>query len=216
MVHHSRIFLTMLTGAFVLGTAAGTASARRLEISSTGMRAVWPDLAFEGFGALFTIRCALTLEGTLHSRTISKISGQLIGFITRALVALPTACTGGSVTTLTASLPWHIRYDSFIGALPSIERVRIQIVGFSWRTTARIFGAEVVCLWKSTGAAPFFAILELNGATGRIEAARVDETSQIPQFEGPSIACPMSIGFSGKAAVTMLGNTTGITMRLVA
>jgi hypothetical protein len=214
MMHRSRLLLPVLTVALVLGAAVGTASARRLQTSSTGIRAVWTNLEFQGFGGLFTMRCPLTLEGTLHSRTISKVSGQLVGYITRAIVGPREQCTGGSAVILSATLPWHIHYDSFIGALPRITGVRIQIVNFGWQTTARVLGSETSCLWKSTAAAPFLSILELNTETGRGESLRADETQSIPEFEGPG-ACPQSVSFRGRATVTVLGTTTAIIIRLV-
>jgi hypothetical protein len=211
---HSKLLLAALTAALVLAAAVSTASGTRLETSSQSIRTVWTSLEFTGFGGLFGIRCPVTLEGTVHSRTISKVSGQLIGFITRASLG-EASCSGGSVTTLPASLPWHLRYDSFRGALPRIEGVRIQIIGYSWRLRVRILGSEVLCLYKSTERGPLFGILEVNGETGRIEGLKAGEETEIPILEGIG-ACPATAQFRGRASVTVLGAVTAITVRLVA
>jgi hypothetical protein len=49
----------------------------------------------------FTTRCQVTLEGSLHTRTIAKVQGALIGYITTARLA----CSSGSLTIL----PEHCR-----------------------------------------------------------------------------------------------------------
>jgi hypothetical protein len=210
----SKLLLGTLTAAIVLAALVNTATARRLEISNTGIRHVWTNLEFTGFGGLFIVRCPVTLEGTLHSRTISKVSGQLIGYITRAIVGPREQCTGGSAVILTVTLPWHINYDRFIGELPRIRGIRLQLLNAGFNITARILGAETTCLFKSTHERPAFGILELNTETGRVENLRADETEGIPRFEGAA-ACPSSGEFRGRATTTLLGNTTPITIRLV-
>jgi hypothetical protein len=209
----SKLLLGALTAALVLAAAVSTASATRLETSSQGIRAVWTALEFTGFGGAFTVRCPVTLEGTLHSRTISKVSGQLVGFVTRAILT-ESQCSGGTATILTASLPWHVRYDSFIGALPRITGVRVQLIGAAFRLRVRILGSEVLCLYQSTASGPAFGIFELNGETGRVEGLRADESQGIPRFEGAA-ACPSRGEFRGRSSVTVLGAATAITVRLV-
>src|SRR5438270_3751470 len=110
-----KLLLAVVGATVLLGALVGTASAARLSNSSTTFRATWTSAEFSGgFG---TPRCSLTLEGSLHSATIVKTRGSLVGYITRASVG---PCVNGSATVLTATLPWHVQYDSFTGTLPSI------------------------------------------------------------------------------------------------
>jgi hypothetical protein len=203
---HTRLLLTALTATLVLAAAMNTASARRLEFSNTGIRAVWRALTFEFrdfLGSSHTVICPLTLEGTLHSRTISKVSGQLIGFITRAIAGAP--CDGNSVIPA-SSLPWHVRYDSFAGVLPRIEIVRLQVIGFSFILSE--------CLYRSSPEEPIYwqALL---GASGEIRGIRLDESRAIPLFEG-NLLCTSNTIYKGTSdPSTLLGTTTVITIRLV-
>jgi hypothetical protein len=212
---HTRLLLTALTAALVLAAAMNTASARRLQLSNTGIRAVWRAITVESrdfLGSEHEVICPLTLEGTLHSRTISKVSGQLIGYITRAIVGRPS-CTFRSAEEFeiqTSSLPWHMRYDSFSGALPRIEVIRLQVVGLSYILTA----IGTACLYKSSATQPFFGQAQL-GASGESRGIRVDETRLIPLVEGGGL-CPISDILKGTSEpITLLGTTTVITIRLV-
>jgi len=222
MRNRSKILLSALAAALVLAAAIGTAQARRIELSNTNIRAVWTaaePLVFET--SLANISCSVTLEGSFHSRTLSKVSGQLVGLITRAAVARP--CNVGEAwvlngverlsngTTTMNSLPWHVRYDSFTGTLPRIEKIRLQLIGASFL----IAFAGQGCLVRTEAAHPAFGFVEVE-VLGGVTGLRADETVSIPpnvKLEG-LLNCPNG-RFVGRAAVTLLGNTTRITVRLV-
>jgi len=73
--------------------------------------------------------CEILLSGTLHSRTMAKVVGSLIGYITSARVL---ACERGSATIRLESLPWHRRYGGFTGTLPSITGTTETVTGAEW------------------------------------------------------------------------------------
>lgn len=218
----NKFLLIVLTAALVLAAIAGTANARRLTTTSQTFRIVWPTEAKLTFGgSLLLVSCAVTLEGTFHSRTISKVSGQLIGFVTRAQLARPCVGSGeawilngieriGGVTTPN-TLPWHVRYDSFKGTLPRITGVRIQLIGFG--LLIELVGES--CLYASTTVAPAFVIAERNATTGEIAGIRYDESVEIPKSSGGAV-CPPTGVLGGSATSTVLGATTRIVLRLVA
>jgi hypothetical protein len=213
----SKILLTALTAALVLGAAVSTASARRIEVSNQSFRAVWTSLEFTGrepFGGTLIVRCPVTLEGSLHSRTLSKVSGQLIGYVTNAQVrGEEPPCEGGTATILSETLPWHIRYDSFRGTLPTITGVRVQLINASFLIN---INPGIPCLFSSTTARPAFGIIEITG--GVATKLRADETSQIPRFNAPlnSGFCPAEGSFKGTAELFLQGSTTTrINVRLV-
>jgi hypothetical protein len=123
----------------VLAIATSAATASRLSLTSQTFTETFTRVAFEGgFG---TTECALTLEGSLHSRTIARAAGSLVGYITRATLG---ACPRGSATILTASLPWHVRYASFNGTLPNITSINTSIVGMQFQIREPVF--SVTCL----------------------------------------------------------------------
>jgi hypothetical protein len=102
MRNRLRAFLATAAAASILLAAVGTASARRFELSSSSFRVVWNSVASEKleFSATgVSVTCSVTLEGTFHSRVISKVSGELIGLITRAAVT-QTSCEGGRAIIL--------------------------------------------------------------------------------------------------------------------
>jgi hypothetical protein len=221
----SKLAHAALAGALVLATAVGTASATRLEVSSQSFRVVWRELKFTSFSGMFLITCPVTIEGTLHSRRIRKLSGELVGFVNRAAVA-QERCVGGTSIILNGveripgggttgdTLPWHLRYDSFTAGLPRIESVRLQIVGWAWLQRIMFLGVPITCLYRSTEAEPFFEILRLNTTSGAIEELRSDESSEIPLVSGEG-ACPTRLHWGGTATFTVQGATTAITVRLV-
>jgi hypothetical protein len=140
-----KLTLAGMTATIALSFAVSGASARRIQTSEQGFLARWTNVAFNAGGN--RISCPVTLEGSFHSKTTSKVCGQLIGYVTRAQIpgAAPP-CVGGTATMLTETLPWHIQYNSFAGRLPSITRIRVTIV----QTRFQIASGGVTCLAGST------------------------------------------------------------------
>jgi hypothetical protein len=203
---------TLLT-ALILGAAlmicAGTAFARRLEFSNQTFRAVYPGGAST---EEFNVNCPTTLEGSFHSRTLSKVCGQLVGYVTRATVA-EAQCNGGRMRFQNERLPWHIRYHSFNGTLPNIASMTFLVVGWGINFIYAI-APNFVCLYLTTEVSPEHIILtrELGGA---IEPLTYDELFSISKFEGSEI-CPAGIVLKGQATYRILGSTTTkVTVRLV-
>jgi hypothetical protein len=215
----SKLLLTALTASLVFAVMVSSSSARRFALSNQLFRVTWSSLEFTGrepFGGTLRIRCPVTLEGSFHSRTLSKVSGQLIGYVTRAALTRP--CNGGEAWILngierpTNTLPWHIRYDRFIGTLPAIERIRLQLINASFLV---LIGGSIGCLFESTAARPAFGFVERE-AGGLANTLSADPTSQIPlKASLETIFCPSEGSFEGSGNVTLLGNTTRISVTLV-
>jgi hypothetical protein len=222
-----RVVPAALIAALIVTVAVATADARRFELSNQHIRIIWnPAVGTErlAFGVLESgVECPVTFEGSFHSRTISKVSGQLVGYITKAALTKAECefdpgveniiilngvelLPEGAVSTNT--LPWHIRYDSFTGVLPRITGMRLQIIGLSVRL--QIPGA---CLYKSTAAGPAYGILQIE-AGGTVTGFKAEETAPtIPRFAG--VLCHEAIGWAGIGKVVLLGTTTAIVVRLV-
>jgi hypothetical protein len=199
-----------------LAISITTASANKLSTSNQLIRLVWPEesrLNFANSAGGLEVACAVTVEGSFHGRTIQKTSGLLVGYITRAIVGPIANCVKTNVTNvqvLTASLPWHLRYDSFTGTLPAIAGIRFQEVGNAILLTG--FGQS--CLYKSTASSPAFAIANRE-AGGAITSLRAEEGSSIPLFSGGGL-CPATGAFSGTATrVTVLSETASIRVTLI-
>lgn len=205
----------MLSGgiaALVLAVAVGAASGNRLEFSSGQFRAVWTERTparFELGSGTGVISCLLTLEGSFHSRTISKVVRSLIGYITRASIV--PACTGGTLNMTTETLPWHIRYDSFTGTLPRISTIRFQFVGYSmWLTWF-----QTRCVYTSTAERPVYGIRysEATGPFGEFIPSRFDLEGSMTT---PTMGCPPSITMlENSGSLFVPGTTTAITATLV-
>jgi len=138
-----KLTLTALAASLLLSAAISTASARDLVITNQNFRATWASLEFSGAAVT---RCAVTLEGSFHYRTIVKNPRSLIGLITRAIVNRPCIEGTGSAfngveryngITPANTLPWHVTYEGFTGRLPNIETLLILLA------RAR-FGIEIV------------------------------------------------------------------------
>jgi hypothetical protein len=202
----SKLVIAAFTAAAVMAAAVSSASARRIELTERRFRIVWTGLEFL-HSTDTPIRCPVTLEGSYHSRTISKVSGALVGYVTSAAVG-PT-CTGGSARALTETLPWHVQYNSFSGTLPNISSVTQTLVGVRLAMTVT-FGA--FCLFGTTQESPLWmeALNENNG----IIIGVLSEHS-IPL--GGSFVCEFggTIEARGTGQVTVLGATTRIRIRLV-
>jgi hypothetical protein len=150
-----------------------------------------------GFG--FPSECALTLEGSLHSRTLVKTTGALIGYITRATLG---TCSRGSATILSTSLPWHVRYASFSGTLPNITRLNSTFTGFQYQIREPVFG--VTCL-AAGGVGQLNYTREVGGVLPSAEIGGTFPTN-----------CGIETTVSGiSSSLTVLGAATRITATLI-
>jgi len=192
-----------------MAAAVSSASAQRFTTDETRFTARWTGLTFVG-AEFFNITCPVTLEGSFHSATITKTPNALIGFVSRASVAT-ASCTGGRATILAASLPWHVRYRNFTGALPNITAIGVSLVNASFAIQDNFFGFN--CLARSTAENPANGEINRNAATGAVTGLRANETPAIPTS---GASCPTTTGrFSGTGTVTRLGSTGTITVRLI-
>jgi len=202
------LFAGVAAAVLVLGVSVGTASARRLELSSQTFRAVWNPLVFSNAAEGIELRCPVTLEGSFHSRTLAKVAESLVGYVTRAQIG-EASCSGSRARVLTEFLPWHVRYESFAGTLPTITSVTTRIIGFAF--LLEVFG--VSCLYVSEASHAFRGQVSLSG--GVATAVRALESPAIPKHSG-SFLCPTELAFRGTtSSFTVQNSTTAITVRLV-
>jgi hypothetical protein len=198
-----------LAAAMLLAFAVGTASARRFQVSEQRFYVIWSSLEFEG-GLFIPVKCPVTLLGSFHSRTISKVSGQLIGHITHVDVR-EASCTNGSATALKETLPWHVQYNSFAGGLPAITSVRVALVGAKF--LVEIPGV-IACLYTTTQERPAFGAITISGGDATTLAAS-GEISGIRLPESPN-ACPTGrFQGSGNVRAGSEPSTTRIRVTLV-
>lgn len=152
-----RNLCTLVGAGALLAVLVGVASAGRLSTSNQSLTAGFTRINFAGgFG---TVECEASVEGSFHGRTIAKTVGSLTGVITAANVA---RCSRGGATVLRETLPWHIQYEGFAGALPNITSVRAHIIGVAFRIREPTFG--VTCLGASTAEQP--AMITFNREAG--------------------------------------------------
>jgi hypothetical protein len=205
-----------LTASLLLLLVQGSAEAQRFETTNTSVRVTFPNLRFSNnvaTGGLEVI-CPVTIEGTFHSRTITKTGEQLVGYVTRAILNEPRCLflngTEG-VSIQTSSLPWHIRYESFSGVLPEITRIQLRdaLMGL----ILRAFG--VSCLYKSSVTSPVRGWAERNPATKQVTNLTLERNTTIPRFEGSTFLCPDRGIFEGSGAVRVLGSTTTLVFNLL-
>jgi len=160
-----KLLLATVGASVLLGALVSTATARNFSISNQNISAMWRSVEFSlPSGA---IRCQVTIEGSFHTRTIQKVAGSLIGYITRAILG---PCAAGTATILTSTLPWHGRYSGFEGSLPLIRSTTLHIIGAAFRASN---GSEN-CLATSTAARPAIAISHRNTATHEVTEVGVN------------------------------------------
>jgi hypothetical protein len=205
MKNGMKLVMGGLAAAMVLAFAVGTAAARRIQVSEQRFYVIWSSLEFE-FGTGSAISCPVTLLGSFHSRTMAKVSGQLIGYVTHVDVGEPSC----SMRALRETLPWHVQYNSFAGALPAITRVRVALIN-----TGFLFGGGIACLYMGTQARPAFADIPLSG--GEAPTLTAGGAMTLAATLAESLGCPESITFAGSANVRAgsESSTTRIRVTLV-
>jgi hypothetical protein len=161
-----KLLLAAVGATVLLGALVANTSARNFSVSEQHIRASVSRLEFH-FPEL-TTSCHITLEGSLHTRTIAKTAGSLIGYITSAILG---PCPSITATVLRETLPWHIRYSGFEGTLPAITSDRVHIINAAWRIRE---SGGVTCLARSTAAEPVVSRFHIDAsghATAGIEGS---------------------------------------------
>jgi hypothetical protein len=217
MPKRTRIIIGGLITALALAAAVGTANARRLAMSENHFLSHFRALTFESSSG--TVICAVSIEGSFHEKTLEKIARSLIGYISEARVKRP--CTNGEAWIQdtqergageSESLPWHILYERFIGALPNITGIEVTLDNALFLLVA--FGG-VRCVYRASTTSPMRGIVNRNTTTGNATSLRSNETSRIPKVEG-SFLCPSTGALVGEGIVGKQVGYTEITVTLVA
>jgi len=198
-----KVLLASVGAAVLLGALVAGASARNFEVSSQRMRGIFRNLEFHLPGA--TTRCALTVEGSLHARTLAKVAGSLIGYITRVDLG---ACEAGTATVLTTTLPWHVRYSGFEGLLPNITSIITHVIGASWRVRE---AEGIACLARSSTTEPVIGNYHRETAGRVLTAAEIRGTIRTG-FECLGIAGSFR---SDRGAVSASNAATRVTVNLI-
>jgi len=152
------------------------------------------------------VDCAITLSGSFHSGTLAKTARALVGYINEARVA---RCEGGTLTVLTATLPWHVVYQTFAGTLPRLTSVSLLVLNAGFELV-ETFGNG--CLFRTTAANPSALIALLSGE-GVVTGLRADETARIP-LTGPFPCELATANFRGTGAMSTT-RETALTIRLI-
>lgn len=194
--------LAALAASLLLGALAAPSVAARLSVTGQRIRTTWTRIDLRG--AYGTVECELVLESTLHSRTLAKVAGTLIGTVTAANVP---RCARGGLTILRETLPWHVQYAVFLGTLPLITHVQTYLIGMSYRVREPVFG--FTCLVTSTTRTPTIGTHTL-GNGGYILSVAL---SGGVECEGPGLNFLGEV--SGTSSRVDNGSGGGITITLI-
>jgi hypothetical protein len=194
-------FLATISAVVLLGAFVGSSAARNLSLTSQTMRVAFRSVNFASLTG--TVSCPITVEGSLHARTLPKVVSSLVGYITRVDLG---PCHSGQATILRETLPWHGQFVSFSGVLPEISAIRFNVIGVGFRVREPVSGA--ICLATSTAARP---------AVGTFTRDLV--TRALTTSEGAGVfftSCGVEASFStSREVVTMLNNSTRVTLTLI-
>jgi hypothetical protein len=219
---NTRLLLAALSATALLGIAVSVASANHLEVLwwERGMRVTWGaanPMIFGGGNFEAEVRCQVTLEGTFHSHSYAKVEGTLLGYITAASVA---ACTGGSARILTATLPWHVRYESFATALPLFTQITVRVIGAAFLIEEETLFGRARCLARSEANNPVKGIFEFVEAGANLRKAtnvRVSASLPVTTLPESQVVCPSPGTLSSGAsnAPTHQNETQPIEVKLI-
>jgi hypothetical protein len=214
-----RLELAALLAAVLLSGAVSDASARALSLSEASFRTTWGSLEF---AAGVTVRCRVTLEGSYHIRTMTKVVALLIGAVTRATVGHP--CTGGEAwfdngteTEPLGTAPnrpiSHLQYGGFSGTLPAFGRFREQWTRISFVISDTTFGLS--CRGRYGRLEDVIEIAAEREAGGAIGSLGVSGSASLVEQLGASAVCPAAATLAGTGTMSNLSSGARITITLI-
>ena len=203
MYKWGKLWLVGLGVAVLLASAVSAASGNRLSVSEARYNLRWTLLEFI-LSTGDTIVCEVSLAGSFHSSTMNKTIGSLMGHVTTA--AASRTCLGGAVTMRAETLPWHVQYGGFAGALPNIETVRLNLIGARFRILP---SGGVACEGGTTQIQPGALTIHLERGQARsVSAAGTIETA------GSFFCSATSVAINGSGSMTTPAGGT-VTIRLI-
>jgi len=206
MRQHTKLLLAAVVATAMMALAVGSAAARQLEVNEERYRITWRTLEFKESFFGIAVRCPVTLEGSFHSRTVTKSLGTLIGYVTRAIVK-ENSCQNGRGIAATETLPWHVTYEGFTGRLPEITGVIVLLQNVTFRLSEIPFHAN--CTSR---------VENIKGTieTGVREAGGFWKPDNLIPDNTQRIVCGDINGtFEGTGRVTRSASTTRILLRLI-
>ncbi len=199
----ARMLAAAFAAAVLMASAVATAPARNLSASSQNIRATWRVL--EMTSELVTIRCAVTVEGSFHARTMAKVVGALTGAVTRVSIKEET-CTNGRFRP--KNVPWHLQYAGFTGSLPNINSILFVISRFRIEVTV-----SGICTGEY-GTPEDRALVTANLTGGAVTSINLGGETRGNLVSGTGF-CPRSGSGGGTASVMLLGSTSSISVTLI-
>jgi hypothetical protein len=206
---HTKLIVTALAATALFASIAASASARNISLTNRNIRVVFDPLRFQS--SLATISCRVTMEGSFHCATISKVLNALVGYISRATSDLSTCRATGfglAGSVLQETLPWHISYEGFRGRLPeAIGILLLRNVGFRILNVPFVGNCDYLANPEGFVSGPRDGGINEGNASIRPDESR--------SFSSRTGGCPTgSFATSAAVPVTLLGNTTAIRARL--
>jgi hypothetical protein len=191
-----RKVLGVMMAVLALALVAGAASANRSIVFRTASLARITALGElqiterRGGGA-FDVQCDITRTLRLNERIV-KMAGATVGQVTR----LDTRnCIGGNFELLDETLPWTISYSQFIGTLPEITDIDVQIRGVKFLVEDPLGIAR--CLYSGNLSATFDSTV--------VRDLTLEARTDIPligQLRRGIMECPREAKIVGTAAVS--------------
>jgi hypothetical protein len=214
MRSRSKHAVAAVAATLLLSVAVSSASANRISASNGKFRVTWAALRLGNES--IEVVCPVTLEGSFHSATIRKVTGALIGAITRAIIPGEPPCTGGRVTALQESLPYHLTYQGFSGTLPNITNVEFLYRRYAFLIEVTVSGMRATCLYKDRGRVEenLVATISRNTVTGEMTTLTPSPERHVGLFSG-GFLCPVFGSYSGAGQTFLLGTTTRISVTLI-
>jgi hypothetical protein len=205
---HTKLIVTALAATALFASLAASATARNISITNRNIRVVFEPLAFNSEVA--RVSCRVTMEGSFHCATISKVNRALIGYISRATSDAGTCRSSAfSITGVVRqeTLPWHLTYLGFRERLPAaILILLLENAGFLLRNVPFLGRCDYIVR------ADAFVNGPLGG--GINEGNAHVKPNEATRYRSATGGCPEGTFSSPLRPVTLLGTTVGIRARL--
>src|SRR6187551_733691 len=124
------VLLGLVAAALLGSGTAGASSGLELSVATGELARVRADstsITFTDSARISSANCQVQTTRSLH-RTIRKSTGFLYGVLTDVRFR---NCSGGQITAIAATLPWHSSFQSFAGTLPNPTSLRYALAGVS-------------------------------------------------------------------------------------
>jgi hypothetical protein len=199
MLKYGKLLLTTAVALVAMFAVAGSASASEATVSPAGGIAAPSSGQLTFTGGSISIRCNVTLNGSLLRGPIRTESTSQIGEVTEVTIARET-CSGGTVEGV-LNVPWTMTLTQTLGTAPNAITGLLFTINNA-QFLLSVFGGFIDCLYAGNAGALLALSAIARTSPQQYRTGTISALNSSLSLSSGGFGCPSSGSMTGTFTVT--------------